>query len=59
MAAPTNINGNRGDYICIKTRVRDCFLRYGVAARQQLACGNLAKRYLSDHLPLWIVLEAQ
>ena len=54
---PTNIGDGRGDYIWIKRQLGNCMVEYGVAGKQELACDDTGKQYLSDHLPLWITLE--
>ena len=55
---PTTIGGGRGDCIWISRKMGgDRMLTHGVARRQDLACMDTGKSYLSDHLPLWITLE--
>lgn len=54
---PTNIGGGRGDYTWVKRQMCEPMLTYDVAGRQELACGEAGKEYLSDHLPLWITVE--
>ena len=56
---PSNIVAGRVDYIWIKKQMRNRLAAYGVMEKQELACGNSNKQYLSDHLPLWITLEYQ
>ena len=52
---PTNIADGRGDYIWIHRKISN-FLEYHVMKKQDLACKNRHKEYLSDHLPLWITV---
>lgn len=55
---PTTLGGGRGDYIWISRKMRGgCTLTHGVARKQELACQEAGKTYLSDHLPLWLTLE--
>jgi len=56
---PTNIGEGRGDHIWIKRQMAGYVGTYDVAAKQDLACGETGKQYLSDHLPLWITVEYQ
>ena len=57
MDQPTGIGSSRGDYIWVRREMSACFSKYSVAAKRELACGEAEKEYLSDHLPLWIMLE--
>jgi exonuclease III len=55
---PTTIGGARGDYIWISRKMGgDCMLTHGVARKQEPACQEIGKTYLSDHLPLWLTQE--
>lgn len=54
---PTNIGAGRGDHIWIKRQMASYVVTYDVAAKQELACGDTGKQYLSDHLPLWITVK--
>lgn len=54
---PTTISEIRIDYTWIKREMNDSVLTYDVAGKQELACVDTGKQYLSDHLPLWITVE--
>ena len=53
---PTSLGGGRGDYIWIGKHIEDRMHTYDVTAKQALACDDMGKEYLSDHLPLWMTL---
>lgn len=50
------LGNQRLDYIWIKQPLSDCLLTYDVAGADELACEDIGKHHLSDHLPLWISL---
>jgi len=56
---PTNLGGGRGDYIWLRRSLSVGLLRFGVADKQDLLSQDRDKEYLSDHLPLWIEVQAQ
>lgn len=53
---PTNLGGGRGDAIWVAERMVPRLVAYGVARKEELAIDMPGKRYLSDHLPLWITV---
>lgn len=56
---PTSIAGGRGDFIWMREQASNSLLNYGVVGKRELECGDGNKRYLSDHLPLWITVEVR
>ena len=55
---PTSVGGSRGDQIWVRSDLRERVLEYGVLAKEDLAISLGEKVYLSDHVPLWVRLEA-
>jgi endonuclease/exonuclease/phosphatase family metal-dependent hydrolase len=56
---PTGLGGGRGDYIWLKGYLRHHLLEYGVVGKERLEFDGPGKLYLSDHLPLWVVLSCR
>jgi len=54
----TRLHKGRLDYIWIKASIISDHLHRSAADWEQLACDHAGKEALSDHLPLWIVLDA-
>lgn len=53
----TTVVEGRGDYAWIKRSIGDDLLTYAVVGKEDLACHDIHKQYLSDHLPLWFTLK--
>jgi len=58
-ARPTALGGGRGDQIWIREGLRASLVEYAVPEPETLATGIAGKKYLSDHLPLWVVLDVE
>lgn len=54
---PTNLGGERGDQIWIKSGMLEAFRAYGVFDEKACSLSGQDKRFLSDHFPVWITLE--
>lgn len=55
----TSIGGTRGDYIWVRQPVADRLRDYGVCPPADFRANVPGKTFLSDHLPLWISVEAE
>lgn len=51
---PTSLGGGRGDYIWVKELLSNHISEYGVVKREALNACCCEKKYLSDHLPIWV-----
>ena len=54
----TSIGGTRGDYIWLRRSIADRLRDYGVCPPADFLADVPGKTFLSDHLPLWISVEA-
>ena len=57
-ARPTGVRGGRGDQIWIRKDLRGELVEYALVDREHFAAEAAGKEYLSDHLPLWVTLDA-
>jgi len=58
-ARPTALGGGRGDQIWIREGLRGSLVEYTVPGAETLATGIAGKESLSDHLPLWVILDVE
>lgn len=56
---PTNLGGKRIDYFWVKKDLEKSLRHYDVVAKEKCTYSRNGKKFLSDHLPLWIVLEIE
>lgn len=54
----TSLGGKRGDQIWVRAPWASRVIEYGVVPMAKLAASMDGKTHLSDHLPLWVRLEA-
>ncbi len=55
---PTSLGGGRGDRVWVHESLVGSLIEYGVLGKSELATDLDMTDYLSDHLPLWIVLDS-
>jgi endonuclease/exonuclease/phosphatase family metal-dependent hydrolase len=56
--AATKVGGGRGDYVWLSAAATGRLMEYGVAGGEGFWKGVSGKEPLSDHLPLWVSLDA-